>query len=246
MVTTTKRPLVDNRLKFSEKAHAYRVGRKKLISVTQFVKSFFPKFDEKKFAKLVANARTRKGVKTTMREVLKEWKAIASEGTAVHKEIELYINGQENRCDMLPFYDGRLKSQQGFRAVNELYKEYGEGIFYPELRIYSESLGIAGTIDLLILTKEGTAVIVDWKTNKTLRGKVPDIEHTFADLIDGNLTHYSLQLGLYALILEDEYNIKIQNLMLVHIDENGYKQIPVPFLRAIVESMISQRKDENT
>lgn len=231
------KPLIDPKLKFYDKSHTYKVGRKKLRGVTTWVKSFFPKFDEKKMAKFVVLARRKKGIKTTVREVLKEWKAIAELGTETHKQIEQYINGE---LDTMAIIDMNSKASFGAEYVDKLRQQYRGAQLLPELRIFSEELELAGTIDLVVLTKENEAVIVDWKTNRLLRGKIPGGDDKFSDFVEGNLAQYTMQLSTYALILEDYYGIKVTGLKLVHLQDNGAVPMDIPFMREVVEGMLEE------
>ncbi len=232
------RPLQDKNLKFNAKNHTYKIGTTELRSVTAWLKEFFAPFDEKTVSQFVARNRQAKGEKITAAQVRKEWKKIAEEGTAVHKDIELFIRGKTDELDLQ-----NVRSLAGTAAYKRLCNTYPEARPTPELRIYSEGLRLAGTIDLLLLNPDGTAIIVDWKTNRKLSGDGKLTKHpAVAGLIDANLVRYQLQLSIYAYILEREHGIKVKKLVIVHLTETEAKEIVVENLRDIVEQMV---KHEN-
>ncbi len=229
------RPLQDNQLKFLEKSHRYKVGNTKLCSVTSWIKSFFVKFEEAKIAKYVALARQKKGEKITATQVRKEWKLLADAGTDIHKDIELYVRGEKTILDI-----ENQKTMNGINQYHKLRQRYPNAQFFPELRIYSIDLLLAGTIDLLVITQDGRAVIVDWKTNKKIDDKSNNKnDHPVTkDLPDANLTHYTLQLSAYAYILEKEYGLETKALYLEHLFENECREITVPYVKEMIEQMV--------
>jgi ATP-dependent exoDNAse (exonuclease V) beta subunit len=238
-VASGKRPLVDPRLKFVEKKHKYKLGRRELQSVTKWVKTFFTPFEEAELAKIVAANRRRKGEKITASQVKKEWKKIAEEGTAIHKTIEEYI---QNKIDILG-----VENQKALAAINkyhELYRNNPGCLVYPEVRVYSEEAGLAGTIDLLLVKSDGTVVIVDWKTNRKLydKGFKKNNHPVTGQLEDANLTHYQIQLNTYAYILEQEYGLTVSGMFIMHLKDGGVTEYRVGGLRDLVTEMIRHGK----
>jgi ATP-dependent exoDNAse (exonuclease V) beta subunit len=233
----TKRPLIDPLLKFDEAKHTYKVGRKKLVSVTQFIKQFFLPFNEKEIAKRVAYSRRAKGEKITAKQIIAEWHKTAEDGTLVHKEIEDYITGEKDLLEV-----ANQKSLSGINYYHSLRTTYPGALFYPEVRIYSEKYGLAGTIDLLIITMDG-AVIVDWKTNKKLEGGGRATK--FNGVAEDKLSLYSLQLSTYAHILEEEYGYPCKKLILAHLNEETTTVIPVTYFKSVVMEMIALGKKED-
>ena len=127
---------------------------------------------------------------------------------------------------------------------------------YPEFLIYRESsdgiLKVAGQIDLLL--KDGDdIIIIDFKTNKEIKqksfynrskGGYECMKFPLNKIMDTNFWHYSLQLSLYAYLLQQinpEFNIK--KLMLWHIDHNGKEtEYEVEYLKDDVEKMLKHYK----
>ena len=122
--------------------------------------------------------------------------------------------------------------------------------FRTEWMIYSNDLGIAGSIDMIFRSKlnEHEYIIYDWKRskeikfeNKYTRGKGPAVT-----LDDCNYIHYSLQLNMYKYILENYYGMKIKSLhlLVLHPNHENYLQIDVPFMDNYVDKLIQFRKKQ--
>lgn len=214
------KPLRDKALKYYDSKHVYKVGSKKLTSVTQFVHEFFSPFDAKKKARELAALPWAKAQKKGVRYWLGLWKANGEHGTKVHKLIEDIVRAD----DVIV-----CEEPKAISALKYLYDaEYEE--LEPEVRIYSEELGLAGTVDL-IATKEGEYTLVDWKTSKEIRkeGFAPNLNPVTKNLPDANYTHYSLQLATYAVMLEKEYGIKVKKLHLVHLLDKKHVVYDIDF-----------------
>jgi ATP-dependent exoDNAse (exonuclease V) beta subunit len=226
--------LDDNELKLNEKKHVYTRGRKKYKAVTDFVNSFFPPFNEEEVAEKVAE---KKGLKK--KDVLAEWKALREEGTKVHKEVEAIFTTRAK-----PTHPKALQADKYF--LLELFENYFENgsDFYPEVKIYSDYLELAGTIDLLIITPnkymKSRVILIDWKTNKEIRSQnqYEMTEEPVAHLHNSSLNKYALQLSTYAYILEKDYDMVIDALYIVHLKEDSYKVIPVDYLKETVKNMV--------
>jgi ATP-dependent exoDNAse (exonuclease V) beta subunit len=97
-----------------------------------------------------------------------------------------------------------------------------------------EGLHIAGQADLIC--KQGNDIsVLDWKTNKEIKKrsffnkskkKNVMMKYPLNNIEDSNYWHYTLQLSLYAYILQKlnpDFNIK--SLKLVHIARDGKQTI---------------------
>tara|TARA_Y100000310_G_scaffold337551_1_gene424887 strand:- start:657 stop:1331 length:675 start_codon:yes stop_codon:yes gene_type:complete len=200
-------------LEFNEEQHEYKLNGEILVSVTQFLDKYFRKFDEDKWSKKFA-------LKDNVSQdtILKEWerrrKRACEYGTYIHEQIENLINEER--------YNSSLKEIEQTKHLLKLFK----GDITSEFRIYSEELGIAGTIDCVV-EKDDNVYILDWKTGEkpiTKESKysikaLKPIEH----LDDCNYIRYSLQLGLYKYILEKEYNKKVKGMGIVKLDRRKFK-----------------------
>ena len=111
-------------------------------------------------------------------------------------------------------------------------------VFSPELRI-------AGTIDLLVKSREnGNYAIIDHKTNAKI-----EVENTFnkfcnepiSHLADTNFIHYALQLNLYQYLLKAEKYVPADakfSMFLNHLTENGQKWYQLPDLQSEVKDLM--------
>jgi ATP-dependent exoDNAse (exonuclease V) beta subunit len=90
-----------------------------------------------------------------------------------------------------------------------------------EVRVFSPKWKKAGMIDSLFLYN-GKIFILDWKTNKEFRtdshpkGTYHKLLEPFDDFYENHLNEYSIQLSMYAAILE-EWGFEIGGAYLVHI-----------------------------
>lgn len=230
----------DKRVKFYEEPHIYEIEgyNGKVISVTTFIHSFFPKFDDEEAAEKAINAKMPKYPGMTKEEIISLWKENASLGTEMHKMIENYINiGGElpKTIEAKYFLDfwGKITS-------------LGYTPYRTEWVIYDEEYGIAGSIDLVLKCPEGGYAICDWKRSKEIKAsnKYSKGYSPLSHLDDCNLNHYALQLNCYRHILERCYGIAIQSLFLVVIHPNNpnFIMIPVPRIEHEIGFMWEARK----
>lgn len=151
------------------------------------------------------------------------------------KQNELKITN--NKIDFNILQGSKLA--QNFPIILKMIKHYvdlGYSIF-AEKRVYSSYYCIAGTIDL-ILVKGTNFIIVDWKTNKDelkfksgYYKKINGVKSSIWVDKDERLlkplghlqnckgTKYSLQLSLYAFLME-LYGFTLQGIILTHIRED--------------------------
>lgn len=230
--------LFDENIRLDEELHKYYLlddPEFEFISATTFVKSFFEKFDQELVAaRLVKNVPKYRGMEP--QQLIEEWSRIAQEGTDTHKEIEMFIKNSVSPA--MP------KSIVACNWIESLDRNKFD--LYSEVIIYSKELGIAGTIDLMIVNKTtGQLGLYDWKTNRNIdsrsfdnrMGNTPVTRH----LMDCHLIHYSLQLSLYAYILEKEYDINPKQLVLIHLTGNERKPIECSYLKNDIEKMLKFR-----
>lgn len=214
--------------------HTYNIKEtgKQLKSCTKLIKIFFPKFDEEFFSKKVAEA---KGI--TPEEVKEEWKLIregaADFGSLIHKFAETYIT----KRIILKSNDSRTNQYYNMiKILIDVIIEEHDGILGTEKIVFSERLGVAGTVDLL-MRKGSTVCIYDWKTGKEInkenkykeKNKERGISSTafkpITHLDDCNYNHYSLQLNMYKKILiEENYfpEAKKYIMMFFHISDISF------------------------
>lgn len=153
--------------------------------------------------------------------------AAADRGTRIHADIEtMLLSRTEDGTGLVP---GTLCPTVADWINNRFPPD--EYHLYPELIVYGSvydgGRDIPGTIDLVAVRRHGrdpddlaappcpTATLVDWKT-----GSVDDAKGAKDPLfgIKGTrLAKYSIQLGLYKLILERHYGVAVDSLEVVQI-----------------------------
>jgi ATP-dependent exoDNAse (exonuclease V) beta subunit len=205
----------DPDFKFDPAQHKYTYHNEQFISVTTFIQQFHKPFDTQYWSKRKADEA---GVPQDW--ILNEWKELndyANEiGTDTHNWIEDYFNQKWNK---LPTNLDVIHRINKFNVIfaKQLWKL--EPLKF-ELRVFSKKWKIAGMIDSLFLY-HGKIYIVDWKTNKqfttddTIKYK-EKLLAPFDKYYKSHLSEYSIQLSLYALILE-EWGFEIGGAYLVHI-----------------------------
>jgi len=209
-------------------------------SVTTVIKDY-KTFDRDKVAKAYALKHPEKDAAGWIAEWEKIGKEAADHGTAVHKEEEDKVRA----CDA--FKDGSFQVDfNTIRSLESLEKlPNGE---YPELLIWSNKYMIAGQVDKVVVT-DGRVDITDYKTYKKVdlksfynprKGGWTMMKTPLHGLQDCNYNHAGIQLGLYALMLE-ELGYKIGTLTMVHIDRTGIKvpyNVPYTKFKMFVNFML--------
>lgn len=205
----------DTDFKFDPAQHKYTYHNEQFISVTKFIQQFHKPFDTQYWSKRKADEA---GVPQDW--ILNEWKELndyANEiGTDTHNWIEDYFNQKWNK---LPTNLDVIHRINKFNVIFAKQLCKLEPLKF-ELRVFSKKWKIAGMIDSLFLYR-GKIYIVDWKTNKqfttddTIKYK-EKLLAPFDKYYKSHLSEYSIQLSLYALILE-EWGFEIGGAYLVHI-----------------------------
>ena len=175
------------------------------------------------------------------------WADKREEGTGIHLIAETYIlsrNKGINRADSIkavldnlhtPPNAGKLDAE-GIRFYSGMDKQtvseyvgniadfidslYKKGYkLYPEVKIHDNEMGVAGTIDLVVVKPNGNLMIYDWKTKE--KGKFDHfykLEGNFlglmSDVPKSKAAEYSLQLSTYKMMLERQ-GFKVDTLAIV-------------------------------
>lgn len=171
-------------------------------------------------------------------------------GTRIHAEREAAFYGCETH-ELKQFgLGGKFTCKKNYYELN-----LEKGI-YPEFLVSLKSkdgkLRVSGQIDLLI--KDGNdIIIIDYKSNREIKkksyydaNKKSNImmKYPLNNLMDCNFYHYTLQLSLYAYLLQQinpEFNIK--TLQLIHIDHSDKVTVHnCEYLKSDVERMLKHYK----
>ncbi|HAW72938.1 MAG TPA: hypothetical protein DCX00_03865 [Flavobacteriales bacterium] len=209
----------DSRINFYPEPHAYEIDGVPVTSVSTLVARFFPEFDSLYWAEKKAAKQNQ-----STKQLLEDWRRNGENasrlGTRLHHDIEqYYLNGK------------RANSQEfehflTFHAAHKHLKP-----FRSEWRIFDESIGIAGTVDLVVHNGRDYDLF-DWKRSKKLIQEINGkafIEKTnpsqqglgpLNHLDDTSYNRYCLQQNIYSRILEERYDLRIRNMFLVVIHPN--------------------------
>lgn len=189
-------------------------------------------------------------------EIVKEWDRKRDEscirGTTIHKKLEEgHLSGDTKELQYL---------QLGGTFITDVTNKVkpGEQGVYPELllsRISDDGkLRIAGQADLIII--DGFDVyILDYKTGKKMdtksyvdrkSKKSQKMKYPLNNLDDCNFMHYSLQLSVYAWMLQKiDPRFVIKKLILIHIDhDNCVTNYECEYLKKDVERMLGYYKNQ--
>lgn len=236
----------DKHIVFDEKPHLYYVNDVVYrLSVTKFIHSFFPSFNADKVISNMMNGKYWENsiyFGKTADEIKLEWKnkglMASSEGTNLHKTIELYYNNElyENNSIEFGYF---------LNFHRNMIEKNGWEPYRTEWEIYDEEYKLAGSVDMLY-KYENEYYIVDWKrclnikdTNHFESGFSP-IEH----LPNSNKWHYSLQLNTYKYIFEKKYNLKIAGMFLVvlHPDNKDFIKVDIDNMQEEIKLLLSLKK----
>lgn len=212
----------DSNFIFDEKEHVYTYKGSIMRGCTSFLNTFIKPFDSEYWAKKKAEE---EGI--TTEEKLAQWDEIRERscylGTLVHNYIEDFY--EKNSTELTEDEEANERIFEWHKIYESMLKDMVS--IGSEIRVFSKKYNLAGTIDKLYLYK-GMLIIGDWKTNKKIKtdkdfcfGK---LLYPFEKLKENELNKYSLQLSIYALILE-EIGLEITSGFICHIPHTGECQI---------------------
>ena len=218
----------------------------KFRSVTEIVGEFFEPFDNNAVAeKLVASHPKYRMM--TVKDVISMWDAKRDFGTKIHNEIETCLN-DEGYPNNINIYQYDVKTRYALDWLRQFESKYDLEI-YPEVKVFSTEVNIAGSIDVLLYNKNTDSyAIIDWKTSKKIdtrsyknkKGTHPITEN----MQDCKFVHYSFQLSFYRYLLEKYYGLNISNQLIAHISDKGCHGLKGDYYEQEVVSMISHHQDK--
>lgn len=258
LLSTTNSHPRDKFIQFKERGHVYTVSLPNNepfhpVSTTTLIHKFFPHFDAYKVIAMMIKSGSAEinypGMSTE--EIKKEWDRNGKEsrdlGTLMHNDIELYLN------DLNPKNKDSVEFSMFKSFWKDFQKEYPEAEkFRTEWLIYDEQIGISGSIDFVVKMRDdkrkdgGKLGLIDWKRCKEIK-RDNKYEKGFGPckhLDNCNFNHYSLQLNVYRRILERNYGVKIDFMMLVifHPDQPDYQCIVVEKDNKTIDDMFETIK----
>ena len=239
-----------NQILLDEASHTYTLQGSNIEfkSVTEFISLFFQPFNEKKIAEKLTRLEKYRGQNVT--DILQNWEQRRKRGTIVHQEIESSIlslnklNNLSYKTD--DFQDLDAKSKQGLLFLEKC-NIYKNNIIFPEVKIYSKELQLAGTIDLMIYNKPKNCIsLIDWKTNLEIKktGYKKGTLNPTKTVDDCSFNRYELQLSMYQHILEKYYQATVNGLYIVHLKENNSQHIQCLFQENKILEMLDFTKTQ--
>lgn len=161
-------------------------------------------------------------------------KTALERGTVIHQALENELQGQV-------WLENELIPKKTIVDIRKWLVKNGYQLIAAELRMFDKELAISGTMDLLAYNKfTKKYYIIDWKTNKhkpitkietyidKKTGEVKQsnfkFEKPFNHLPQSKYYEYSMQLSTYKLILERNFDIKIEGIILVQISDVLYPE----------------------
>jgi hypothetical protein len=246
-VITEKQKELD--LVFVEDTHTYYIKNKKgdvttgFPSVSTVVGQFYTPFPAQE-----KSLEMTQGDLMEQDELLTKWRATADyandQGSRVHyllehNLLEMYGGYKEVR---MPIFDcGPQQTEDGDRMIAsgmefiQMMHDRGAVLLDTEMVLGSNDLEYTGQPDKvwLMYDKQGNLgfVVTDWKTNKPKNFEVHhytgDMLHPFSEYKDTALSHYMIQLPLYARLLLDMLkgtkfeNVKFLGCVIVHLAVDG-------------------------
>jgi hypothetical protein len=236
----------DDRITFDEESHTYTIDGEHVVrcSVTRLVHHFVKAFDADKAILMMKNNRKRPwverqreeftidGVPMTNEQIKALWSANGNEqssrGTLMHWHVEAELNHTRPDEPHSPEF------QQFLVFKSEIMDARGWKPLRTELSMFHCGLGVAGQADCICRDPAGDVVILDWKRCRSIEreNSFAKMRSPFEHLDDCNFNHYSLQLNVYRLMLEQEYGLRVSDMMLgvFHPDQKEFSAVPIPRL----------------
>lgn len=246
---------IPNDVKLKEDIHQYfhRDGRE-FVSVSRILEPLKPVFDREFMAYQTAKKRlsmknipiTDEFITTEKKEVLNEWtkknKDAIDAGNRIHNAIERFlrtavINPEDKDLNVL------------VNRIAMVLSDYDQKL--PEQCLYLDKAGIAGTSDIICVRKgKGKPIvdIFDFKTNLSKGIEFFDkygkfLNYPVSHLESCNYNTYSLQLSIYAFILEEMIECTIGRLGIIYINPKApdhYTLYPVPYMTYDAQEIMSE------
>jgi ATP-dependent exoDNAse (exonuclease V) beta subunit len=231
-----------NKIKFEEENHIYKIKETTLQSVTSFISQFHKKFEKNKILNQIS-----KGDKLLKIKLKYDWDNSSTWGTYIHELLEEYVNIREDGKE-LKDYKKRVKEFQVLQGIEliDYYLNNGWEVLSPEVRVYSEELGLCGTCDLILINQQDELLILDYKTCTSIPTYNFNKEFFYTPinhLDDTKHNHYAIQLSVYRYLLELDGH-KVIGHHLIHLPKNAKGNIiKLDYLKKEVKKLIETKKD---
>lgn len=235
----------DKFIEFQELGHLYYIhGKSGYTSITTLIGKLFEHFDANKIIDKMFSGKkmqdpTYKYFGMNRADIIEMWdtngKEASEKGTAMHENIEKFYNNVIVDDNSIEY---------GF--FKQFSIDFPLKPYRTEWTVFYTKYKLCGSIDMIFENPDGTLQIYDWKRVKSIEyeafGNKTSIIPCLKHMPDTNFWHYSLQLNLYKMILEKQYNKKVTDLFLVcmHPDNSSktYDRIQVPILTEEIDQLL--------
>lgn len=239
-------------IQFDEASHTYTIlcpdgqWRPALGSCTALIGAPFEQFDARQVAARMhrSGSLARKYPGETVDSVVALWRrtgdAAARIGTDLHGLIERHLRESGSVTDWCfgpaEAYAHVQKELGFFQDFWRLWRPRLRR-WWPEVRVCVPAHApdapppLAGSVDFLGECVDGRYVLMDWKRSKDLQIKSPvpkyGLEQPFRSMRGTKFNKYSLQVHLYAEILQRYYGIPVHDLYIVvfHPDNDTFEEV---------------------
>lgn len=231
---------------FTEEDHKYTsvINGKQIsyMSGTQFLGKYFPQFDPD--GSITKKCALKEGI--SPEELKKRWADKGKEscrlGTRMHERLEdLFLSRQVRNT---PEDDTEKKRFDNAVSIGQKIMQRLD-IVGVEKIVFSDQLGIAGTIDFLGKSKkDGTYIIIDHKSNAKIEQDnfwkkfcLGPLSH----VPDNSFYHYALQLNLYEYLLKHEQYVQKDAkfaLFLNHVTADKAQLIKLPDMQSEIKDLM--------
>ena len=236
----------DQFIEFQEIGHKYFIhGEGGYTSITTLIGKLFEHFDANKIIDKMLSGKkmsdpSYKYYGMNREDIIALWDAngkdASEKGTRMHENIENFYNNVESKDDSIE-YGFFEKFLLEFSHLKPYRTEWT--VFYTKYKL-------CGSIDMIFENPDGTLQIYDWKRVKSIEyeafGNKSSIVPCLKHMPDTNFWHYTLQLNLYKMILEEQYDKKVTDLYLVvmHPDNisGTFDRIQVPILQNDIQNLL--------
>ena len=157
-----------------------------------------------------------------------EAKRVSARGTRFHSLVEKYLNNEEMDRKKINFADLFLFSQ----AESNIDKI--NNIHLLETTLWSDTLKLAGRVDC-IAEYEGVLSVVDFKSASKEKPA-------------NDIKEYFMQATAYAIMYQERYGIKIDNIVILMSSEDGmvnvYQRNPIHYVKDLFDTIKEYRENE--
>lgn len=127
----------------------------------------------------------------------------STRGTKLHKACEDFLNNKE------PVFKSPLEQELFKHFTPTLYRI--DNVYAQELRMYSDHLRVAGTVDC-VAEFDGTLSVVDFKTASKRKQK-------------SHIENYFMQCSAYAVMFEERFDIPVSQIVVAIAVEDDEPQV---------------------